>query len=186
MRNIFIIQEITSSSFQTLEALTSFVASKTLPLLPMYGSPPTVLVRVAKPSALVFASRAEVQLRRSLKDFSMSTIQAKAKISDMETSRPYTVAIALGSNLGDTICNIEHALRWLENPLQVLNHDYSHAFVHVVDTSFLYESKPMYIENQPAFVNGACIVRPTVWLSRETHLPARLRPIYHLTYFCNY
>ena len=186
----FIIQEIASSSFQTLEALTSFVASKTLPLLPVYGSPPTVLVRIAKPSALVFASRAEVQLRRGIKDFPIATIkpQARVQFGDMETSRLHIVTIALGSNLGDTFYNIEHALRLLENPLQVLSHDRGQVpFVHVIDTSFLYESKPMYVEKQPTFINCACIVGPSpvYCLKRHSSLPLRLRPICFLTYFCN-
>jgi dihydroneopterin aldolase/2-amino-4-hydroxy-6-hydroxymethyldihydropteridine diphosphokinase/dihydropteroate synthase len=129
--------------------------------MPVYGSPPTVLVRVAKPSALVFAGAAEIQLRRNIKDFpeSIKNPQPRAKSGDVETSRLHIATIALGSNLGDTFCNIEHALRLLEDPLQILSHRVtSDAFVHVVDTSFLYESKPMYVENQPSFINGACIV----------------------------
>ena len=58
------------------------------------------------------------------------------------------LAIALGSNLGDKVRNIETALRMLET-----QHD-----IRVVDTSFLYESTPMYIMDQPRFVNGACLV----------------------------
>jgi hypothetical protein len=30
--------------------------------------------------------------------------------------------------------------------------------VRVLDTSFLYETKPIYVEDQPSFINGACIV----------------------------
>ena len=158
----FIIQAITPSSFQTLEALASFVASKTLTLLPVYDSPPTVIVRIGKPAALVFASQAEVELRRSIEDFPVPMARTRAQFGDMDTSRLHTVAIAFGSNLGDTFRNIEHALRLLENPLQILSCDHgqvaSNAFVHVVDTSFLYQSKAMYVENQPDFINGACIV----------------------------
>jgi len=58
------------------------------------------------------------------------------------------LAIALGSNLGDKVRNIEAALRMLET---------QHG-IRVVDTSFLYESSPMYIKDQPRFVNGACLV----------------------------
>lgn len=58
------------------------------------------------------------------------------------------LAIALGSNLGDKVRNIETALRMLET---------QHG-IRVVDTSFLYESTPMYIMDQPRFVNGACLV----------------------------
>jgi len=58
------------------------------------------------------------------------------------------LAIALGSNLGDKVRNIETAIRILET---------QHG-VRVVDTSFLYETSPMYMKDQPRFVNGACLV----------------------------
>jgi hypothetical protein len=58
------------------------------------------------------------------------------------------LAIALGSNLGDKVRNIETALRMLET---------QHG-VRVIDTSFLYESHPMYVKDQPSFINGACLV----------------------------
>jgi dihydroneopterin aldolase/2-amino-4-hydroxy-6-hydroxymethyldihydropteridine diphosphokinase/dihydropteroate synthase len=161
MRERFILQEISLTSYQTLEALTSFVAHKALALLPVYDSLPTVLVRVAKPSALVFAGAAEVQLRRTIKDFLTSEPQARSRSEDVQNSQPHIVAIALGSNLGDTFRNIEHALQLLEDPLQFLDHVTPDAFVNVIDTSFLYESKPMYVENQPSFINGACVVSST-------------------------
>src|SRR5260221_14128553 len=107
----FIIQKIASCSFQTLEGLTSSVASKTLRFLPVYDSPPKVIVRIGKPAALAFASRAEVELRRSIKDFPVPMARTRAQFADMDTSRRHTVAIAFGSNLGDTFRNIEHALR---------------------------------------------------------------------------
>lgn len=62
------------------------------------------------------------------------------------------LAIALGSNLGDKVRNIETALRILETQHKI----------RVVDTSFLYESNPMYLKDQPAFINGACLVRKSV------------------------
>ena len=53
--------------------------------------------------------------------------------------------IALGSNLGDRIRNIETACHELNrNGLQVLR------------TSSLYETAPMYVEDQASFVNGVC------------------------------
>lgn len=180
-----IIQKISSSSHQTLEALTSFVASTALVLLPVYDSPPTVSVRVAKPSALVSAGAAEVQLRRNINDF--PTVATNPQLG---TSHSHIAAIALGSNLGDTFFNIEHALRLLESPLQLL-HDTkvaSDAFVHVVDTSFLYESKPMYVENQPSFINGACIVRQNSWFlkSGKVIYLLRSRLVCLLGNFCDY
>ena len=68
--------------------------------------------------------------------------------STLNNTGERVLAIALGSNLGDKVRNIETALRILET---------QHG-IRVVDTSFLYESSPMYIKDQPAFVNGACLV----------------------------
>ncbi|EDR10362.1 uncharacterized protein LACBIDRAFT_247939 [Laccaria bicolor S238N-H82] len=94
----------------------------------------------------------------------------------------HTVAIALGSNLGDRFRNIELALRLLEIPQQLLSSDGQEesdergevkaeedspleltATVSVVNTSFLYETAPMYVTDQPSFINCACLV--------ETNLP---------------
>lgn len=72
-----------------------------------------------------------------------------------------TVAISLGSNLGDRFANIELALRLLEAPQQFsdLPDIGKDAEVTVTDTSFLYETAPMYVTDQPSFINCACLVR---------------------------
>lgn len=79
-----------------------------------------------------------------------SLIQAGA-VNDVSTA-----AIAFGSNLGDSFHNIEFALRLLEVPNEILK-DVA-GKVDIVNTSFLYESTPMYVEDQPSFINGACMV----------------------------
>lgn len=63
-------------------------------------------------------------------------------------------SVGLGSNLGDRFANIERALRWLEIPLGKEG-----AHVSIVDTSFMYETAPMYVTDQPMFINCACLVR---------------------------
>ena len=55
--------------------------------------------------------------------------------------------IALGSNLGNRIENIETACKELDA-----------AGLHVLRTSLLYETKPMYVADQGEFINGACEV----------------------------
>jgi hypothetical protein len=68
--------------------------------------------------------------------------------------------IALGSNVGDRLSNIERSLRAMQ-----------HQGLDVRSTSFLYETEAMYYEDQDRFLNGVCEVR---WL---------LRPVYvSLTY----
>lgn len=71
----------------------------------------------------------------------------------------YNVAIALGSNLGDSFRNIEYALRLLEYlPQEEQLDGIDLPFVRIIDTSFLYKTKPMYVTDQPAFINAACMV----------------------------
>ena len=72
----------------------------------------------------------------------------------------HTAAIALGSNLGDRFANIEQALRLLEAPTYLCDASTvgNDAEVYIVDTSFMYETAPMYVSNQPSFINCACIV----------------------------
>lgn len=55
--------------------------------------------------------------------------------------------VALGSNLGDRISMVEAACR-----------EMSGRGIEVIRTSALYETKPMYLEDQNHFVNGACEV----------------------------
>ncbi|KAG1740941.1 Dihydropteroate synthase-like protein [Suillus lakei] len=77
----------------------------------------------------------------------------------------HSVAIALGSNLGDRFANIETALRLIEQPSQLLVGVDADA-VSVVDTSFMYETAPMYVTDQPRFANCACLI--------ETNLEPRI------------
>lgn len=55
--------------------------------------------------------------------------------------------LALGSNLGNRVETIESALREMSDRGLI-----------ILRTSALYETKPMYLENQEAFINGACEV----------------------------
>ena len=58
------------------------------------------------------------------------------------------IYIALGSNMGNRVENIERACREMdaEDDIQVLR------------TSALYETSPMYVEDQDRFLNGVCEV----------------------------
>ncbi len=55
--------------------------------------------------------------------------------------------IALGSNVGDRVGNIESACRMM-----------SYSGIKVLRTSALYETNPMYYEDQGTFINGVCEV----------------------------
>ncbi|KAJ7031640.1 Dihydropteroate synthase-like protein [Mycena alexandri] len=154
-------EKIGKSSYQTLEALASYIAEETLNYLwnanpDPFLRTPFVSVGAAKPSAIVFASSSEIQIRRTYSDYPASftrQLQSEPTHADRVTR---TVALALGSNLGDRFFNIELALRLLEAPPVVLG--ISEDTVHVVDTSFMYESTPMYVTDQPSFINCACVI----------------------------
>lgn len=128
---------------------------------------PVVVVGAAKPSALVFASSAEIEVTRTFADFA-NVFQGDLPYISMDggdghpSTSTHNVTVALGSNLGDRFQNIESALRLLETP-DILAAEsgyqvYDNHYVTVVDTSFLYETAPMYITDQPAFLNCACLV----------------------------
>ncbi|KAK1229915.1 trifunctional dihydropteroate synthetase [Marasmius sp. AFHP31] len=159
-------QSVEKTSYLTLEALASHIALDVLKVLqPIRGDEgPKVNVKAAKPDALVFAGSSEVEVWRTFTDYP-NEFQTKSQ-SEIPTSLEiHTVALALGSNLGDSFQNIELALRLLETPSQLLSDQElsTNATVDVVETSFLYESAPMYVTEQPSFINGACLI--------ETNLP---------------
>lgn len=58
------------------------------------------------------------------------------------------VVIALGSNMGDRVAEIERACREID----------ADPDMRIVDTSCLYETDAMYVEDQDRFINGACEV----------------------------
>lgn len=68
-------------------------------------------------------------------------------------------ALAIGANLGDRFYNIELALRYLDDFRALLpDENLPSGDISVTETSFLYETQPMYVESQPKFINCACLV----------------------------
>jgi dihydroneopterin aldolase/2-amino-4-hydroxy-6-hydroxymethyldihydropteridine diphosphokinase/dihydropteroate synthase len=170
----------------SLEALASLVARITLRHANRPDD--VVTVRAAKPKALVFADAAEVEIIRTSLDYPDAT-SVTVEVSTPESpsygldppvgtsvlrflsqdlvpgrSSPqgeHMAAIALGSNLGDRFANIEAALQLLERPeiISAPKEQRVPTNFTVVNTSFLYETAPMYVTDQPSFLNCACIVR---------------------------
>ncbi|KIY67481.1 Dihydropteroate synthase [Cylindrobasidium torrendii FP15055 ss-10] len=141
------------TNFLTLEALTSRLALTTLQELYRQGGQetmPTVNVKACKPFALVYAGASEVEVTRTYLDY--PGLISKHNEPSLETSL-HSVAVAFGSNIGDSFQHIEDALNLLES---------KHTGVSVVNTSFLYESAPMYVEDQPKFINGACMIETSL------------------------
>ena len=71
----------------------------------------------------------------------------QAGLQDTGSSANHRAYIALGSNMGNRVENIESAC----NELTKRN-------INVIRTSSLYETEPMYFEDQQFFINGVCEV----------------------------
>ncbi|PPQ86416.1 hypothetical protein CVT25_003538 [Psilocybe cyanescens] len=127
---------------------------------------------LAKPSALPLARSSEVEISRTAKDYpglvdetgctTSTNVENIVITAEHHKNDVHIVAIALGSNLGDSFRNIEYALRLLEISREILRPIETSLdldpFINVIDTSFLYQSSPMYVTDQPSFINCACIV----------------------------
>ncbi|CAD6587791.1 MAG: trifunctional dihydropteroate synthetase [Alectoria sarmentosa] len=70
--------------------------------------------------------------------------------SNVQSGR-HRAYLALGSNLGNRVEMIESAVREMSN-----------RGLGVLRTSALYETKPMYLENQESFINGACEIETSL------------------------
>ncbi|EFI27520.1 folic acid synthesis protein [Coprinopsis cinerea okayama7 len=163
-----VFEMVQDSTYLTLEALSSAIAKDILMILAYGKTPVKVTVSASKPHALPLAKSSEVVITRTLEDYEHLHHVDHRTVPRTMTVAPSTVhkvVLALGSNLGDRFKNIESALRLLEIPGEVLKEhkpvdgDKAEAMkVDVVDTSFLYETAPMYFTDQPAFINGACVI----------------------------
>lgn len=143
--NILDIQHVLKSSYQTVESLVAAVAQIILQKIPS-STISQVHVRLSKPSALMFAT-AEVSITRSHDDYPLTSSR-----HPVNSGEKHIAALGLGSNLGDRVAHIEEALKQLEKE----------PGLRVLDTSFMYQSKPMYVEDQPDFINCACIVSGSI------------------------
>ncbi|EIW69282.1 hypothetical protein TREMEDRAFT_30738 [Tremella mesenterica DSM 1558] len=126
----------TPTPAHTLQTLTAPPPSAYPPII----NNPTLLLTIRKPSALPFAVPS-ITVRRTLADYpnSSQAISHGGSVGGNEER----VIIAVGSNIGDRAKNIHLALRELEDQ-----------GVKIMGTSRLYESEPMYVEDQDRFVNG--------------------------------
>lgn len=122
---------VETTTFQTVEALVTEIAKLVLSKCRI----PKISVRVEKPSALTFAQGAGVEITREASFFNPLS----------SALRKNAVILGLGTNIGDRTRNIQEALRLLEKSGQIVS-----------NTSFLYETPPMYVTDQPLFLNAAC------------------------------
>ncbi|GAA5808399.1 hypothetical protein MFLAVUS_001790 [Mucor flavus] len=148
-------RHIEASGYKTIEAFGVTVARLALEKCHVNK----ISVRVEKPSAILFAdcsgievTRDRVWLKRVLEaeeKAGQKFIHAAGKLNytkEVPANYTQTAYIAFGSNIGDRVDNINKAFALLEKECSSV----------VLDTSFLYETPPMYYLEQPAFLNGVC------------------------------
>jgi dihydroneopterin aldolase / 2-amino-4-hydroxy-6-hydroxymethyldihydropteridine diphosphokinase / dihydropteroate synthase len=123
---------VEQSNYKTIEMMANDVANVVMYQCNVYK----VTVKIEKPSALMFADTAGVEITRTVPAL-------QDTIGDLPDS--CIVYLALGTNIGNRIRNIEKAIESLCG----LN-------IALLDTSFLYETVPMYVIDQPNFLN-CCI-----------------------------
>ena len=83
----------------------------------------------------------------------------RSAFSETQSSNHHSVYVALGSNVGDRISMIEQACKSMEA-----------RGTKILRTSALYETAPMYLKDQPPFLNGVCHVGGVI-LSKRNHHP---------------
>lgn len=143
---------VEKSSYKTVESLATSIAKVAI----RENRVERIRVRVDKPSAIMFADAAGVEVDRdreffekelqTLEDAVPGSTSDDANGKMMINGEWHVAAIALGSNIGDRIGNIEKAVDMLAKADDCK----------LVDTSFLYETEPMYVMDQAKFINGAC------------------------------
>ncbi|KAF3923183.1 hypothetical protein ABW20_dc0109266 [Dactylellina cionopaga] len=131
-----VVKHVEASDYQTIEALVTGIAKVAC----IDCGVDSVTVRAEKPSALALARSSEVEISRHRSHFRSIT-----DFNEKTTNGLQTVFIAFGSNIGDKFAMIRDALSELNK-----------RGIAVTKTSSLYESKPMYVEDQDPFLNGVC------------------------------
>ena len=99
--------------------------------------------------------RATVSTRRHLNASSRGAFQYARFKSRVPLAKKHRAYVALGSNMGDRVAMIEQACKEME----------ASGEIKVLRTSSLWETKAMYVVDQDMFVNGACEVRPPIFLA---------------------
>lgn len=113
-----------------------------------FSTPPRGVLSVSEPSlrTLQHASTASQQSLTPL-GIQKSSRRHSSACACHGGSRKKKAYIALGSNLGDRVAEIEKACSEMDR-----------RGIRVTRTSSLWETEPMYVLDQDAFLNGACEV----------------------------
>ncbi|PVV03144.1 hypothetical protein BB560_002395 [Smittium megazygosporum] len=112
-----------------------------------------ISVLIKKPAALMFAKYSAVRITKTREQLykelelthEFESRPAPNKKTSPDSQSAHIAYISAGSNLGDRLKNINSSIKMIN----------SVNGCKVVDTGFLYESKPMYLLDQPLFLNTA-------------------------------
>lgn len=127
---------VEASDYKTVEAFVTAIAREAC----VSCKVSKITVKAEKPSALTFAECPGVEITRERSFFDLEEFRAVGE-------GRHDVFIALGSNVGDRFRAVKNAVKELEN-----------RGIKVKRTSSLYQSAPMYVLDQPTFLNGVCQV----------------------------
>lgn len=133
-------------------------------------------LRIKKPSAIAFAAHPTFTITRCLADYTAETHAEETPSTlvpplkgpsspslntdtapHLGLGDPIVAYIAIGTNLGDRLRNIHDALTALPRISEesIGGASEEQRFLRVTRCSQLYESAPMYVLDQPEFINGA-------------------------------
>jgi len=141
-----IINFLEESTFQTIEAMVTAMAD----LLLAKSHVKKVNLYVEKPSALLLAKSAGIEITRE--SHTNNSNAPSSNSSDNLGAKQHEVYIGLGSNLGDRVKNISQAIKILE----------AKKYATVIGTSFLYQTPPALVTDQPMFLNAVCKIKTTL------------------------
>ncbi|KAK9322807.1 Dihydropteroate synthase-like protein [Lipomyces orientalis] len=130
------------ASYQTIEALVVALAR----FLCVEKAFEKVTVKAEKPRAIAFARGPAVQITRSRRYYSTEATRFR-----QNNEKEHIAYLGMGSNLGERAALLSAALIELEK-----------RGIRILGTSSMYESAPMYVENQPRFLNAVCKVATTM------------------------
>lgn len=129
-------EHVEASDYKTVEAFVTAIAREAC----VHCGISKITVRAEKPSALTFAECPGVEITRERSFFNLEEFRTVGE-------GKHDVFIALGSNVGDRFRAVKDAVKELDK-----------RGIKVKRTSSLYQSAPMYVLDQPTFLNGVCQV----------------------------
>lgn len=129
-------EHVEASDYKTVEACVTAIAREAC----VHCGISKITVQAEKPSALTFAECPGVEITRERSFFNLEEFRTVGE-------GKHDVFIALGSNVGDRFVAVKNAVKELDK-----------RGIKVKRTSSLYQSAPMYVLDQPTFLNGVCQV----------------------------